>query len=557
MKRYFSSLVLLALTLMSNATPRTAQEAIKVAQEFASVTPALNKYGNMMTSSSNMSLVRSRVSNVESSPYYIINIDDDNGYIIVSGDDRFKPILGYSNNGHVNNEEEMPEALRYWLQSLTNEMNYAIANGYEKPAKTKATQYNVSIEPLLTSEWAQDNPFNKLIPNYATGCVATGIAQVMYYWKYPVHGIGSHTNGNNSAYSADFANTTYDWANMKDTYGGKYDTAAQIEAVSTLMLHIGIATDMIWRSPQEGSSTGNIFAAHALINFFGYNKYLHAEDRDYIGLEDWKALIIEQLMARRPIPYNGVCDSERSQGHFFVLDGYDASTDLFHFNWGWGGVYDGYYNISSLEPGEGGIGAGLGSYNYGQQIYVDVQPEETGEYVAHYDCDDITPSETKMNKRNFFFKTMNMRNNSLNFNGDFGMAIYSKDGSCQIVKSLNEYPKGFFSGANVIGEFPLYYNLSDIKDGEYIVCLTAIHKDYPDKVNPIRALYGKNNYFKMSAKGDYLTFEGISNTIATNPVAIETTTADEDNAPVYSLTGTKVSNMSKGIYIRNRKKIIR
>ncbi len=537
---------------MANAAPRTAKQAIDVAQQFASKTLV----GRVVEGSTNASLARTRVEKEVSAPYYIVNLDNE-GYVVVSGDDRFKPVLGYSKNGHVDSEEDMPEALQYWLHSLSEEMSNAIANGYERPAKASASKYNVSIKPLLTSKWSQDSPFNKRIPNYATGCVATGVAQIMYYWKYPTHGIGSHTNGNNTAYTADFANTTYDWANMKDTYGGKYDTAAQIDAVATLMLHLGIATDMIWRSPQEGSSTGNIFAAHALVNFFGYNKNIHAEDRDFFSLEEWKDLLIEQLLAGRPIPYNGLCDEERTIGHFFVLDGYDASTDMFHFNWGWAGSFDGYYNISSLEPGTGGIGAGMGSYNYYQQVYVDVQPETIGEYVAHFDSDEVTPSEMTAKKNHFVFNTNNMRHNSINFNGGFGMAIYSTDGSCKIVESLTQYPVGYFPGSNVKGNLPLYFNLSEISDGDYTICLTAIHDEHEGKVYPIRAFYGKPTYYKMQIKGDYVTFEGIDSSPNASPVYVNSIAKDETDSPIYSITGYKVNSMTKGVYIRNGKKIVR
>lgn len=524
-----------AMAFVANAAPRTPQEAIALAQSFVRRTQVFHAVhqSQLTLSTDNTAKVRARGEGMESQSYYIVNLDDNNGYVIVSGDDRFNDILGYSDQGHVDNESDMPDALKYWLASLSSEMDYAKANGY-KAGEVTADSYAESVEPLLTSKWDQGSPYNKLIPNYATGCVATGIAQVMYYWKYPVHGIGSHTNGNNTAYSADFENTTYDWNNMKDVYGGKYDTQAQVDAVSTLMYHLGVSTDMIWRSLQEGSATGNIYAAHALITFFGYNKYLHAEDRDCFSLGAWKALILDQLRNGRPVPFSGHCDAERTAGHFFVLDGYDAETGLFHINWGWGGKCDGYYELSSLTPGTGGIGAGMGSYNYYQQIYVNVQPEDMGEYIAHFDAQTIKPLNMRTSKSMLTIVTNVLSNNALNFTGTYGMAIYNTDGTLYgYVKSNSGVPAGFHPGTSFRDEQYFEFNLSDIPDGDYIICLAAKHNSYPDKVFPFRANYGQCTYYAMNVAGENVSFTEQKSDYSISDAAAPVINGKADNNMLY------------------------
>lgn len=510
MKKVISSLALIAAALTASATPRSAEDALAIARLFVSQTPALTAVNSAKLSLSPAISARAKSINgsPESPAYYIINIEDEKGFVVVSGDDRFTPVLGFSEKGSVESEVSMPEGLQYWLSFLSAEMDAAISAGYQPQAKVSASVYKESVAPLLTSKWGQTEPFNKKIPNYATGCVATGTAQVMYYWKYPQQGIGNHTNGYFTQYSADFANTTYDWDNMKDVYGGKYDTPAQVDAVATLMYQLGVATDMRWAKPDDGSGTPNMYAGNALINFFGYNQNLYAEQRDCLSLGAWKALVIEQLQTGHPLCYAGMTGGPGA-GHFFVLDGYDAETGLFHFNWGWDGKCDGYYNITALEPGVGGVGAGIGTFNYDQQMFVNVQPTKTGEYVAHFDASEIRfPDATSVS--NVLVNVNKLQHNSINFKGNPGLAIYNADGSLYMFKpSGNGFPAGFNPGSTINDVLTMDFNLSSVADGNYTVCLATLHDNYLDKPFPIRAYYGNPTYFTMSIASGVANFTPI------------------------------------------------
>lgn len=515
------------VAMMADAAPRTAAQALAIAREFTLQHAGFKGMANSplrMAENACAELTRAPRGGQASPAGMIVNIGEDQGFIVVSGDDRFRPVLGYSTQGHVAEDESMPDGLRYWLSFLNAEMQAAIEAGYEDipyddahahQLVTRAageTDYAQSVAPLLTTKWDQTAPYNNKIQSFATGCVATGMAQVMNYWKYPTKGMGSHTNAYFSTYSADFGATTYDWANMKDTYGGKYDTKAQIEAVSTLMLHLGIATDMRWAKPAVGSGTPNMYAGHALINFFSYNKYLYAEQRDCFSLGAWKNLVISQLQTGHPLCYAGMTGTAGAAGHFFVLDGYDAETGLFHFNWGWSGNCDGYYSITALEPGAGGTGAGLGSFNYEQQMFVNVQPTEIGEYVAHFDAKDIRANNSA-NKQKVVVDAASLSHNSLNFKGTAGLAVYDTDGAfLQFVPSNNGLPTGGFApGSTYSGAYGFELNLGNLGDGNYTVCLAAQHEDYPGKVYPIRAYYGKPTYFTMTVSGSSVSFVGQQN----------------------------------------------
>lgn len=513
-KNTILALVFSALSLTANAAPRTPEQAVEEARAYALEMPAFRqaKITHLSLSdfhSAPMQRVRGAV--LATPAYYIVNVGEEDGFVVVSGDDRFKTILGYATQGHVEQGDVLPDGLQYWLNFLSSEMDAALEAGYEGPATSdirKAPadeQYLQSVEPLITTQWNQKTPFNKLIPNFATGCVATGTAQIMNYWKYPVTGTGSHTNAYFSDKSADFGTTTYDWANMKDVYGGKFDSPAEINAVATLMYHLGVATDMRWTA--DNSGTPNMYAAYALIHFFNYNKNLHSATRDHLSLGAWKALILQQLYTGHPLCYSGM-SSETSAGHFFVLDGFDATSGKFHFNWGWGGAFDGYYEITSLEPGgQGQAGAGAGSYNYDQQILVDVQPTETGEYVACFDAVDVIPVSMKQRKSDVVIRTSKLQNNALDFTGTIGLAVYSTDGSLvTYVPSAEKFPGNLMLGSGYADFFDVHVEMNDVKDGTYTACLAVQHKDHMDTPYPVRAFYGKTTYYTMNVSGNDVTF---------------------------------------------------
>lgn len=506
MKKTVLAILLGAISLTTSALPRTQAQAVGLAQSFASK-HSLSSPARLTDVIPSHKKVRGFVTDTPA--YYLVNLGQEDGFVVVSGDDRFKPVLGYVDHGHVEAGDILPDGLRYWLDFLAEEMAAAKVGGYETPSATRAAQevdYTVSVAPLLTTKWNQTQPFNNLIPNYATGCVATGTAQVMKYWGYPTRGIGSHTNAFNTQYSADFGTTTYDWDHMKDVYGGKYDTKEEVDAVATLMYHLGVATDMRWS--KDNSGTPNLYAGYALIKFFGYNPNLYAESRDHLSLGAWKSLLLQQLYSGHPLCYAGMTSAKSTEGHFFVLDGYDAATGLFHFNWGWGGAYDGYFDISALEPGGAGqAGALTGSYNYCQQVLVNVQPTETGDYVAHFDAETVAPRKNTSSKSSVAFCASHLSNDALLFTGSIGLAVYDAQGELvAYVPSAQNFPGGLSVGSSYSDDFDVTVDLGQIPDGTYTVCVATLHVDHPATPYPVRAYYGNPTYYTMSVSGSSVDF---------------------------------------------------
>ena len=301
--------------------------------------------------------------------FYVVNYD--NAFVVVAADDRIVPVLGYSTEGAFD-ESDMPVQLRDLLDAYSQEIVAILSSPACKSLYDErwaailsdnyaATKGTVVVGPLLETNWAQGQYYNSLCPADATsqhdghtpvGCVATATAQVIRYWKYPEHGVGSHTYlANSSAYgygdygelTADYEHTTYDYANMPARLTGS-STQAQITAVATLSFHCGVGVDMFYGPRASGSFLDRV--SPMLIKYFNYPDRLKHLSRNNYTDDVWVKMLKDELDKHRPLIYDGSGDAG---GHAFVCDGYD-NEDYFHFNWGWGGAYNNYFLVSNLNP---------------------------------------------------------------------------------------------------------------------------------------------------------------------------------------------------------------
>ena len=282
-----------------------------------------------------------------STPYYIFNAENNAGFVIVSSDDRTKAVLGYSDHGAID-MNNLPENVAAWLGYYAE----AISSLQDSPqdveyhtTTTATTRRNIA--PLIQSNWDQSSPFNNQCvfsgATCLTGCVATAMAQVMNYHKYPktVPAIAGYTNGRTIP---DLPAVTLDWANMCNTYF-LYDerTDAQNNAVATLMRYCGQSVEMNYGTGGSGTATG--LSSVALFKYFGYNKSVHAIYRNGYSDEGWENEIYQELSANYPIIYSG--RTTTNAGHAFIVDGY--KDGLYHVNWGWGSWCDGYFVLSVMD----------------------------------------------------------------------------------------------------------------------------------------------------------------------------------------------------------------
>lgn len=305
--------------------------------------------------------------------YYVFNSEDNNGFVIVSGDDRTAPVFGYSDTGSFD-EKNIPENMRAWLEGYVEEIKAldsetpVVSSDAPLTRMRKAESVMRPIAPLITTKWNQNSPYNDNCPTYngskcVTGCVATAMAQVMYYYRAQS---ASATTAEIPAYTtskyglsipADPAGSPIDWANMTDSYSSS-STAEQKAAVAALMAYCGHSVGMNY-----GPSSGAVsqYVPSALEKYFGYATGGLCISREAYTLQEWEDMVYEELLAKRPLFYGG---SSAGGAHAFVVDGYDGEG-LFHFNWGWGGMSNGYFLLQVANPdNNSGIGASATSDGY-------------------------------------------------------------------------------------------------------------------------------------------------------------------------------------------------
>ena len=315
-------------------------------------------------------------------PFYVFNDEKGRGFVIVSGDDRTLPILGYADSGALN-ADSLPVNLRCWLEGYAEQ----IASLDEGAAATSAlmvAEEKPAIAPLITTTWNQSLPYSLMTPtyidgkgnesHYVTGCVATALAQVMNFHQWPLNcpAIPGYTTGTKKIVMPELPPTTFEWNLMKDHYKSQ-DRGASADAVAKLMLYVGQANSMDYK---QGGSSAYIHL-DVMAELFSYSKNAwRARREDYTAVE-WEKLIYRELAANRPVLYDGASDVV---GHQFVCDGYDGEG-FFHINWGWGGSSDGYFVLSLANPDEKGIGGGSGTagYVFRQTAIIGFQPASEGE----------------------------------------------------------------------------------------------------------------------------------------------------------------------------------
>jgi len=421
------------------ANPVSKEEAKSKAMEFltnTSIRKAMPANGSMQLSDA-----------VESTEYYVFNIGNDSGFLLMSASDLTQPILGYSENGSFD-LSNMPLPMAEWLEELSAgiqaiERHEAklTANNTNGPRKALGTKN--AIPYLVPSKWNQGDPYNALCPEHesgicATGCVATAMAQVMYYWRWPQEActnIPAYTwnyNGKGTVLP-EMESTTFNWDAMTDTYDSSSSPSSKSE-VAKLMRYVGQALQMGY-GPASGAGVG--MPPFALAKYFDYDPGCHHVGHDVYNYLDWENLIYSEIAAGRPILMNAHCAGDNGGGHEFVVDGYDGNG-YYHINWGWGGMNDGYFLLTVMNPDEQGIGGSdsADGYSMGQGIVVGVQPNRGEPFVEdyHVTISDVSVTRTELtrsNKSRKFIATISYRfGNGMKDTYEFehGFALYDAEG---------------------------------------------------------------------------------------------------------------------------------
>ena len=341
--------------------------------------------------------------------FYIFNVSNDKGWIIVSSHRAIIPVLAYSFNGNFDYVHLHP-GLELILDSYHKGIKYAYETNMHVSEEVgseweylknfvpgQSLKQIKSGTPLLEDVlWRQSWPYNALCPenddlegeqyngHSAVGCVALSTAMVMKHYGWPETGEGSYThtssaNGGHGDITINFSQETYNWNNIPNSIGF-YDPVNQ--DLAKLLFHVGAAVRSYWGPVGTGSSIEH--SAYALPNFFKYESNIQLLARNNYTFETWRNILHNEIDNGRPMIYSG--GQEEGFGHAFNLDGYQGDI-YFHFNWGWGGNNNGYYTLDGIPynvdqlaivniyPGAGysNIDAELYAINSPQSLYTSIQ----------------------------------------------------------------------------------------------------------------------------------------------------------------------------------------
>lgn len=398
--------------------------------------------------------------------FYLFTAEE-GGFVLVAADDCVTPIVAYSATNRFD-VKNIPAHVMDWLGGYEEQIAYYVSqdvshgNGRQQndgvsqqwslllQGRMPVTTVGSSVSSLLSTTWSQSPYYNELCPeddghysgHAVAGCTAIATAQVMKYWNHPATGYGSMTyyHDDYGYLDADFGSTTYQWNDMPNSLSGG-SSSTEVNAVATLVYHVGVAVNMNYGANGSGAATiayGNLSrpsAENALKHNFKYKSSLRAVHRCDYAPEVFDSILCVELDNSRPIIFSGY---DYDAGHAFVLDGYDGYGN-FHVNWGWGGYCDGYYAIGALNPSPGGTGGNTsGTYNIDNSAIIGVEPNYDFSTTA-------TTSVTAVSSNPLYGTTTGTGNYAF---GDTVLVQASAAEGCRFVQWDDGYrynPRGFLA----------------------------------------------------------------------------------------------------------------
>lgn len=494
-------------------------------------------------------------SNQTTPAYYIFSGAANKGFAIISGEDCFPEVVGYSLDGDID-KDNLPPALSDFLAAYENYVMAVREGEAVMPESYKlTTTYPLEASAVLSCTWGQDKPYNGLCPTgTVVGCVATAMAQIMYYHKWPEKGTGT---GYTTGLNVNFANSTYDWAAMKDTKTENQSDENAAAAVARICLDCGVAVKMNYGS---SSSAYTSDAVKAFYTNFSYNASTirHITRDCYATQDEWMDIVKGEISAGRPVFYEAVSSSgggSDAAGHAFIVDGYN-SNDYVHVNWGWDGTANGYYDIIRLAP----TGTSY-SFADNQGMIIGIQPakESAGSFIVHpYMAGGITTTTTSIDytgvaSEKFIISTPIVYNmTAVSVQGKTGIGLYDAKGTFlssfqRILQTYSLEPNYGITSTNYSCSLP-----ANLEDGEYAIKM--FFKSGSDYIEPDVVGGQAQNYIHVTIANGKATFDNIPITDGIVNIKAE---AEDASEKLYNINGQRVPSNQKGLIVGKGKKEFR
>lgn len=427
---------------------------------------------------------------------YICSIDSENGFVIVSANDKGPEILGYSEHGVIN-KEHIPCNLKWFLNYYETNFIDAEGNNEYFATLTRSGEKN-SIAALIKTQWGQGVPYNALCPVHegdrcVTGCAATAMSQLVNYFRWPqsyTSSVPSYATTLHGITMPELPSIQFDWNNMSPA------------SIAKLMLYCGQSVRMDYDPGASGAFSVDV--PESLKDVFGYSKGATLVNRRFYTNEEWLELLYKEIEKGRPVIYFG--QSPEAGGHAFLIDGYEDG--MFHINWGWEGFCDGYFNMDALNPGmENG-------YNGSHEMVINISlPANVGDLtspkavIENIICDErfIERSNPGEDFPSFNVSTTVISDLNSEVDLQVGLALYNDSG---FVKILSQESNHFMPGESYSFQSDILLD-KNIAEGDYrIVGVNRIN----DSENWLTDLGSSMRYIEMKVNDQSLMLQPIPKT---------------------------------------------
>ena len=504
MKHLSFFLMMLLVLSKTSAQPRSVEQSAQIVYDFVlknEIRASQERLKCVNAASSKMKRILG--TRRDDQPFYVWVDSLTSSFLIVSGDERMKDILGYGDKGAWN--DTLPDALLDLMETYRQQYDL-LQNGEIQPIVTSSAISIPDVAPILQTTWEQGAPYNDLCPKGCpSGCVATAMSQVMKFYGYPV--TGYHSFSYTSATkkykcSFDFASAKFDWESLQNSYPAMQfgPSATGREEVAQITYACGVSVGMDYDTEGSGAYMSDV--PYALIHFFGYNKNVSYCYRPYYQPEDWYQILCNELSEGRPVLYGGV-DSKKG-GHAFVIDGCNSKTGKFHVNWGWGGSYDGEYELDALNP----TGYKFSTY---QSMVINVFPQEVGNQQDVFYADQFTVSGNieigktvtfTLSDVTCFSNQSSYAVSDAKFYGTIGVGIFDND--FRFIASMGSDSVDGLN--NFYGYEKVTYNVKMVKtmfpeNGTYYLA-PYVQSTSAETPTMIKTLGGRTDYIAITINGD-------------------------------------------------------
>ena len=561
MKRLFYFAYLLLLTLTVNADDRSMGDMQAIA---AQKLYGAQARGNSPSTPLNLL--------VDDQAYCVFGADGD-GFVIVSRDDMFDPVLAYSSKPFPTNH--IPCGMKWWMDATSENMQAMKVAGIS-PAKAPHRAISVQ-DNFLPTEWGQDAPYNYYTPlvdntKTPTGCVATALAQVLYYYRYPTQGTGEgwYRLGSSNYQNPVTINTIYAWDLMQETYSSMeipFLSDEKKEAIGQLMFDCGASVKMDY--DKDGSGAFNFEVMAGVAENFQFDPLaIQFYERDFFTEEEWLNLVWTELENRRPILYAG--SDVLKGGHEFVFSGVDQDGNVY-VNWGWNGDGNGWFSMKDLCP-SGILGSTSTTYHFneGQSMVIgfraDPNPTADEQFRSHLNADEdytITASEDPCAVQHTLGIIRNRR--PYLFKGSLGVYFEKENDSSQnyyYVLDEGEIQKadaaaGLIYGVSLAMTSAFSIPLSSLQAGTYKAYAASMdERDVKPQMIRVEGV-GPRSFTVTIADDRTVTVSEPQITTAINAVTVTKPVVSDNNW--YTIDGQRLNGepTQRGIYIHNGKKVVK